>query len=152
MIRKVPKLYGNQLAKFKLDTNAPTLELLSRLGIVTYPRSGLVNWSKTGLIIQNKINSIIRKHMDSIQFEELSLSLLSYKTGWIKTGRWNQPEIFKLQNGKCAADFLLVPTCEEEITQYAKQELDSYKQLPLKFYQIKEKFRDEKRPRGIRLM
>lgn len=148
MIRKVPKLYGNQLAKFKLDTNAPTLELLSRLGIVTYPRSGLVNWSKTGLIIQNKINSIIRKHMDSIQFEELSLSLLSYKTGWIKTGRWNQPEIFKLQNGKCAADFLLVPTCEEEITQYAKQELDSYKQLPLKFYQIKEKFRDEKRPRG----
>lgn len=148
MIHRVPKLYGNQLAKFKLDPSVPTLELLSRVGIVSYPRSGLVNWSKTGLLIQSKISAIIRKHLDSIQFEELGLSLLSYKAGWIKTGRWNQPEIFKLQNGKHEPDFLVVPTCEEEITQYARQALDSYKQLPLKFYQIKEKFRDEKRPRG----
>ncbi|KAG5421086.1 PRS [Candida metapsilosis] len=148
MIRRVPKLYGNQLAKFKLEPNVPTSELLSRVGIVSYPRSGLVNWSKTGLLIQDKINVIIRKHMDSIQFEELSLSLVSYKQGWIKTGRWNQAEIFKLQNGNHEPDFLLAPTCEEEITQYAKQALDSYKQLPFKFYQIREKFRDEKRPRG----
>ncbi|KAI5955444.1 PRS [Candida theae] len=86
--------------------------------------------------------------MDSVQFEELSLSLLSYKTGWIKTGRWNQSEVFKLVNGDHDPDYLLVPTCEEEITQYAKQALDSYKQLPLRLYQIKEKFRNEKRPRG----
>ncbi|KAI5968814.1 PRS, partial [Candida margitis] len=148
MIKRVPKLYGNQLAKFRSGPDVPTSELLSRVGIVSYPRSGLVNWSKTGLLIQNKVSDIIRKHMDDAQFEELSLSLLSYKSGWIKTGRWEQPEIFRLQNRKRAPDFLIVPTCEEDITQYVKQALESYKQLPFKFYQVKEKFRDEKRPRG----
>ncbi|KAI5950985.1 PRS [Candida jiufengensis] len=144
MIKKVPTFYANQLQKLRLDKSIPTSELISKLGIVSNPRSGLVNWSKTGLLIQNKINNIIRKNLDSIGFEELNLSLLSYKTNWEKTGRWNQPEIFKLKND----DFLLVPTCEEEITAYVKQNLESYKQLPLKFYQINPKFRNEKRPRG----
>ncbi|KAI5966801.1 PRS [Candida pseudojiufengensis] len=144
MIKRIPKLYANQLSKFKYDNSIPTSELLTKLGIVSYPKSGLVNWSKIGLLIQNKINNIIRKNLDSINFEELSLSLLSNKTNWIKTGRWNQKDIFKLKND----EMLLVPTCEEDITTYVKHNLESYKQLPLKFYQINQKFRDEKRPRG----
>ena len=97
-IKKVPKLYGNQLSKFKYSKDIQTHELLTKLGFITYPRSGLVNWSKSGLLIQNKISSIIRSRMDEIGFEELSLSLISYKKLWQETGRWDKStEIFKLE-------------------------------------------------------
>ncbi|KAI3404039.2 PRS [Candida oxycetoniae] len=144
MIKQVPKLYGFQLSKFKCESKIPTFELLHKLGIVSYPRSGLANWTTMGLLIQDKVSSIIRHCLDHCGYEELRLSLLSHKSLWEKTGRWDQQEIFKLKND----DFLLVPTAEEEITEYAKRNLDSYKQLPFKFYQINQKFRDEKRPRG----
>lgn len=144
-IKKVPKLYGNQLSKFKYSKDIPTHELLTKLGFITYPRSGLVNWSKSGLLIQNKISSIIRSRMDEIGFEELSLSLISYKKLWQETGRWDKStEIFKLEGD----EYLLVPTAEEEITDYINKNLESYKQLPILMYQINPKFRNEKRPRG----
>lgn len=144
-IKKVPKLYGNQLSKFKYSNDIPTHELLTKLGFINYPRSGLVNWSKSGLLIQNKISSIIRSRMDEIDFEELSLSLISYKKLWQDTGRWDKSsEIFKLVGD----EYLLVPTAEEEITEYVNKNLESYKQLPILVYQINPKFRNEKRPRG----
>ena len=115
-IKTVPKSYGNQLSKFKYSKQIPTHEVLTKLGYITYPRAGLVNWSKMGLLIQNKISQIIRQRMDEIQFEEVSLSLISHKELWKLTNRWDQEEIFKLVGD----EYLLVPTAEEEITNYVK--------------------------------
>lgn len=144
-IKTVPKSYGNQLSKFKYSKQIPTHEVLTKLGYITYPRAGLVNWSKMGLLIQNKISQIIRQRMDEIQFEEVSLSLISHKELWKLTNRWDQEEIFKLVGD----EYLLVPTAEEEITNYVKKQfLESYKNFPLALYQINPKFRNEKRPRG----
>ncbi|EMG49006.1 PRS Proline--tRNA ligase [Candida maltosa Xu316] len=143
-IKRVPKFYGNQLSKFKYSQDIPTHELLARLGFITYPRSGLVNWTKLGLSMQDKLSNIIRKRMDEIGFEELSLSLISHRKLWEDTGRWEGSEIFKLVGD----EYLLVPTAEEEITDYVNKQLESYKQLPVCLYQINPKFRNEKRPRG----
>ena len=95
-IKTVPKSYGNQLSKFKYSKQIPTHEVLTKLGYITYPRAGLVNWSKMGLLIQNKISQIIRQRMDEIQFEEVSLSLISHKELWKLTNRWDQEEILNL--------------------------------------------------------
>ena len=79
--------------------------------------------------------------MDEIQFEEVSLSLISHKELWKLTNRWDQEEIFKLVGD----EYLLVPTAEEEITNYVKNNfLESYKNFPLALYQINPKFRNEK--------
>ncbi|WLF76475.1 hypothetical protein PVL30_000177 [Lodderomyces elongisporus] len=144
MIKRVPKLYCHQLGKFKTDIQVPTHELLAKLGIISYPHSGLVHWGKTGLLIQDKINGIVRENLDHLGYEELKLSLLSHKNLWLQTGRWHQPDLFKLQND----EYLLAPTAEEEITEYVKRSIQSYKHLPVGYYQINEKFRAEKRPRG----
>ncbi|RCK66194.1 Proline--tRNA ligase, cytoplasmic [Candida viswanathii] len=145
-IKRVPKFHGSTLHSFKPSTSGvlPTHELLSKLGVVTYPRAGLVHWSKTGLLIQHKLSAVIRSRMDEVGFEELSLSLLSHRKLWEQTGRWGGTEIFKLVGDDC----LLVPTAEEEITAYVKKHVESYKQLPVLMYQVNPKFRNEKRPRG----
>ncbi|RLV91884.1 Proline--tRNA ligase cytoplasmic [Spathaspora sp. JA1] len=144
VIKSVPKFYGTQLAKFKYDEYVPTHEVLSRLGIIQYPRAGLVNWPMMGLTIQRKISEIIRKRMEEINFEEVSLSSISHRTLWEKTGRWNNSELFKLQGD----EFLLAPTAEEEICDLVYKNVNSYKQFPVLMYQINPKFRNEKRPRG----
>lgn len=91
-----------------------------------------------------KLQSIIHKHMVAAGGEEVNLSLFSSSELWQKTGRWNNTELFKLDDGETC----LAATCEEEITELVKNQLSSYKSLPLLYYQIKEKYRDEKRPRG----
>ncbi|CAK9436352.1 uncharacterized protein LODBEIA_P09100 [Lodderomyces beijingensis] len=144
MIKRVPKLYCEHLNKLKIDRRLPTAELLAKLGIVSYPHSGLVNWTKTGLLTLDKISSIIRKSLDSRGYEELRLSLLSHKDAWVTTERWFHKDFFKIKD----ENFLLVPTAEEPITEHMKRALESYKQLPLTYYQINQKFRKEKRARG----
>lgn len=79
--------------------------------------------------------------------EEINLSLLSSSQLWQETGRWDNSELFKLKDSS-KNDFCLVATCEEEITKLVGANLNSYKNLPLLYYQINEKFRDEKRPRS----
>ncbi|KAG7661820.1 PRS [[Candida] subhashii] len=144
-LKTVPKFYGSQFSKFKYSKTIPTHEVLTKLGLIQYPRAGLVNWGPMGLTIMNKISDIIRTRMNEIGFEELSLSLLSHRTLWEKTGRWSSGgELFKLNND----EYLLAPTAEEEITEYVNRNLSSYKELPVLLYQINPKFRDEKRPRG----
>ncbi|CAI5755530.1 unnamed protein product [Candida verbasci] len=139
MIKRVPKFYGN----VKINNRLPTYELLSKLNIVSHPSSGFVNWSSIGLLIEHKISNLIRKHLNSIHGEEVKLSLISNKELWERTGRWENTEIFKLDNDK-----LLVPTSEEQITDHVDKNLKSYKELPILLYQINTKFRNEKRPRG----
>lgn len=147
--RSVPKLYNveNELLKPKVLNKTPTHELVTKLGLVTHPKPGLVHWLPIGIQILKNLKHIISKEMDSAGGEEVSLSVLSHASLWEKTGRWGGSELFKLKDS-ANNDFCLAPTCEEEITHLVKNQIRSYKNLPLLYYQINTKFRDEKRPRS----
>jgi prolyl-tRNA synthetase len=144
-IKTVPKLYCNNIDSFKYSQNIPTHDLLTKLNFINHPKAGLVHWSPIGLSVVNKISDVIRKRMSEADFEELSLSLLSHNSLWRKTGRWDTgTEFFKLKD----EEYILIPTAEEEITNYVANNITSYKNLPLLYYQINHKFRNEKRPRS----
>lgn len=127
----------------KNSTGLLTHELLQKLGYFKQPSAGIVHWLPNGIKSINKIENIIRKRMDEVEFEEVSLSSLSGSALWEKTKRWENTELFKLDDDK----FCLVATCEEEIADLANNTVSSYKQLPLLVYQINRKYRNEKRPR-----
>ncbi|KAK6463120.1 prolyl-tRNA synthetase, cytoplasmic [Scheffersomyces coipomensis] len=153
-IKTVPKLYATNIDSLNFSQSKsspsviptiPTHELLTKLNLISHPHSGLINWLPIGLTIINKINAIIRSRMNEVNFEELQLSLLSHKSLWEQTNRLNNnQEIFQLKD----EPFLLSPTAEEEITNYVKQNIKSYKNLPILYYQINNKYRNEKRPRS----
>lgn len=131
----------------KTVTSLPTHELLQSLGFVRPSQSGLVHWLPMGLRSLNKIENIIRHRMNEENAIEVSLSTLSPKTLWERTGRWSNNELFKLKDAK-KADYCLSATCEEDITTLLKSFITSYKDMPLLVYQITRKYRDELRPRG----
>ncbi|CCH41425.1 Prolyl-tRNA synthetase [Wickerhamomyces ciferrii] len=132
-----------------------THQLLQDLGYINQPSTGLIHWLPLGLKVLHKVEGIIRKRMDEVGGEEFSLSSLSGKELWEKTGRWNNTELFKLKIGsgnddfdKTRENFCLTPTHEEEITNILKNSQINYKNLPILTYQISRKYRYEKRPRG----
>lgn len=141
----VPKLYCNNTHSFKYTPETPVHEILTRLNFVNHPKAGLVHWLPIGLVTLENLSKVIRNRMDEIGFEELGLSLLSHNSLWKTSGRWDQSsELFKLSGD----EYILLPTAEEEITSYVANNISSYKNLPLLYYQVKTKFRNEKRPRG----
>lgn len=144
-IKTVPKLY---LSKFneKLSNSIPTNELFVKFGFLNNPRAGLVHWLPIGLLMLNKLRNVVNKRLQEKGAEEVSLSILSHSSLWKKTGRWGNTELFKLKDSN-DQDFCLTATSEEEVTNLVKNTITSYKDLPLIYYQIHEKFRDEKRPR-----
>lgn len=132
-----------------IPKTATTHQLLQDLGFIYQPSAGLIHWLPLGLKVLKNVENIIRKRMDEIGGEEFSLSSISSKELWEKTGRWSNTELFKLQlNSKKDKDFCLTPTHEEEITEIIKNANLNYKNLPVLTYQISRKYRFEKRPRG----
>lgn len=146
-IRTIPKFYFNNNEIPKNIPAIPTHEIFTKYEFLNHPKPGLVNWLPLGLAMLNKLESLIHRRMKEAGAEELSLSLLSHSSLWEKTGRWLGSELFKLEDSQNHA-YCLAATCEEEITNLVKNSLISYKNYPLIFYQIKTKFRDEKRPRS----
>lgn len=138
----MPRLYCNDRLKDVASIN--TADLLVKLGFVNHQKAGLVHFLPLGLNVLQKLSGTISARMDEIDFDKLSLSLLSHSSLWEKSGRFDGKELFKLEK----EDLLLVPTAEEEITNYVAGNIISYKSLPLLYYQINHKFRNEKRPRG----
>ena len=144
----VPKLYLNNVELSGNDlTGIPTHELFTKFGFINHPKPGLVHWLPVGLAISQNVSRVIHRRMRECNAEEINLSLLSSSQLWQETGRWDNSELFKLKDSS-KNDFCLVATCEEEITKLIGANLNSYKNLPLLYYQINEKFRDEKRPRS----
>lgn len=127
----------------------PTQDLLQNLGFVRKTQSGLFNWLPLGLRTLRKLEILIRKRMEeNTGAMEVSLSSLSAKSVWEKTGRWEiSKELFQVKDAN-NVQYCLIPTCEEDITELAKNYITSHKDLPLIAYQIGRKYRDEKRPRG----
>src|SRR3546814_645232 len=122
--------------------------LLPTAGSIGRPAAGLYTWSPLGLRVLRKVEAIVREEMDRAGAIELLMPTIQPKELWEETGRWQKfgGQLLKIRDRK-DAEYCYAPTAEEVITDFARDELASYKQLPLNFYQVQTKFRDEIRPR-----
>ncbi|QRP64644.1 proline--tRNA ligase [Rhodanobacter sp. FDAARGOS 1247] len=130
------------------DAEIASHQLMLRAGMIRKLASGLYTWSPLGLRILRKVERIVREEMDRAGALELLMPTIQPRELWEETGRWAKfgPQLLKIRDRK-EQEFCYAPTAEEVITDYARNELKSYKQLPVNFYQIQTKFRDEIRPR-----
>ena len=122
--------------------------LMVRAGLIKRLGSGLYSWMPLGLRVLRKVEAIVRDEMNKAGALELLMPAVQPRELWEETGRWAVfgPQMLKIQD-RHAREFCFGPTHEEVITDIARKEIRSYKQLPLNFYQIQTKFRDEIRPR-----
>jgi prolyl-tRNA synthetase len=123
-------------------------QLLIRAGYLRQAYAGIFHMLPLGLRVQDKLERLIDKHMKSIKASKVSLSSLSSKALWAKSGRWRPGAEFFAFKDRRDTEWLLAPTHEEEITTLLADLIQSRQQLPLRLYQIGRKYRDEKRPRG----
>ncbi len=123
-------------------------QLMLRAGLIRPLAAGLYTWLPMGLRVLRKVEQIIREEMDRSGALEVLMPTIQPAELWQESGRWEQygPELLRLQDRHQRA-FVVGPTHEEVITDIARRELKSYRQLPVNFYQIQLKFRDEVRPR-----
>ncbi len=122
--------------------------LMLRAGLIRRLASGLYTWLPLGLRVLHKVEAIIREEMDRAGALELAMPVVQPAELWRESERWEAygPELLRLKD-RHEREFCLGPTHEEVITDIARTELDSYRQLPVNYYQIQTKFRDEIRPR-----
>ena len=145
-----------RLSKFHLRTTKETPadaeltshKLMLRAGMIRKLASGLDTWSPLGLRVLRKVEAIVREEMNRAGAVELQLPTIQPRELWDETGRWEKfgGQLLKIADRK-QQEYCYSPTAEEAITDFARQELASYKQLPVNFYQVQTKFRDEIRPR-----
>jgi len=130
------------------DAVVTSHQLMLRAGMIRKLASGLYTWLPLGLRTLRKVEAIIREEMDAANAMEVLMPMVQPSELWEETGRWFQygGELMRIKD-RHNRDFCIGPTAEEVITDLARNELSSYKQLPKNFYQIQTKFRDETRPR-----
>jgi len=123
-------------------------QLMLRAGLIRRLAAGIYTWTPFGLRTLRKVEQIIREEMDRAGALEVLMPAVQPAELWQESGRWEQygPELLRLKD-RHQRDFVIGPTHEEVITDLARRELKSYRQLPVNFYQIQLKFRDEIRPR-----
>ena len=130
------------------DAEIVSHQLMLRAGLIRRLAAGLYVWLPMGLRTLKKVEQIVREEMNRAGALELCMPTLQPAELWVESGRWTKygPELLRFKD-RHDRDFLYGPTHEEVITDIARRELRSYKQLPVNFYQIQSKFRDEIRPR-----
>ncbi|KAB7630813.1 MULTISPECIES: proline--tRNA ligase [Stenotrophomonas] len=130
------------------DAELTSHRLMLRAGMIRKLASGLYTWSPLGLRVLRKVERIVREEMERAGAVEFQIPTLQPKELWEATGRWEKfgPQLLKIKDRKEQV-FCYSPTAEEAAADFARQELSSYKQLPVNFFQIQTKFRDEIRPR-----
>ncbi len=130
------------------DAEVISHQLMLRAGMIRKLASGLYTWLPLGLRVLRKVEAIIREEMDRSGAQEILMPITQPAELWSKSGRWEEygPELLRIKD-RHDRSFCLGPTHEEVITELVGQEIQSYKQLPVIFYQIQTKFRDERRPR-----
>ena len=123
-------------------------KLMLRAGMVRKVASGIYTWLPLGLKVLRKIENIVREEMDASGAQEVLMPMVQPKELWNETNRWEKmgPELLRIKD-RHERDFCLGPTHEEVITDLIRNNVKSYKELPLNIYQIQTKFRDEVRPR-----
>ncbi|NOU51929.1 proline--tRNA ligase [Pseudoalteromonas sp. JBTF-M23] len=130
------------------DADIISHQLMQRAGMIRKLSSGLYTWLPLGLSVLRKVEKIVREEMDNIGTMETLMPLVQPSNLWEETGRWDKfgPELLRISD-RHNRSFVLGPTHEEIITDLVRNEISSYKRLPLSIYQIQTKFRDEIRPR-----
>ena len=130
------------------DAEVISHQLMLRAGLIKRIAAGIYTWMPLGLKVVRNVERVVREEMENAGAVELSMPVVQPAELWKESGRWEQygPELCRLQD-RHDRDFCLGPTHEEVITDLAKSEIRSYKRLPINYFQIQTKFRDEIRPR-----
>ena len=125
------------------DAEVISHQLMLRAGLIRQVAAGIYNWLPMGMRVLHKVQHIVRQEMDRSGAQEVLLPGVQPAGLWQESGRWEQygPELLRLQD-RHGREFCLGPTHEEIITTLVKNDVRSYRQLPLNFYQIQTKFRD----------
>ncbi len=145
---RTSQLYLSTLKEAPAEAELVSHKLMLRAGIIKRLGSGLYTWMPLGLRILRKVEAVVREEMNRAGAQEVLMPAVQPAELWQETGRWDVfgPQMLKIKD-RHERDFCFGPTHEEVITDIARTELRSYKQLPMNFYQIQVKFRDEIRPR-----
>jgi prolyl-tRNA synthetase len=130
------------------DAEVISHQLMLRAGLIRRVAGGLYTWLPMGLRVLRRVERVIREEMDRAGALEILMPVAQPAELWVESGRWDQfgPELLRFKD-RHDRDLVLGPTHEEVVTELARRELRSYRQLPVNFYQIQTKFRDEIRPR-----
>ncbi len=145
---RASSFYLNTLKETPADAEIVSHQLMLRAGMIRRLAAGIYNWMPVGLRVYRRIEQIVRDEMDAAGALEVLLPAVQPAELWQESGRWEEygPELLRLHD-RHEREFCYGPTHEEVITDIARRELRSYRELPANFYQIQTKFRDEIRPR-----
>ncbi|MBA2962408.1 MULTISPECIES: proline--tRNA ligase [Ramlibacter] len=145
---KASQFLISTLKEAPADAEVVSHQLMMRAGMIKRLGAGIYSWMPMGLRVLRKIEAIVRQEMNRAGAVELLMPVVQPAEYWQETGRWSKmgPELMRVKD-RHERDFIIQPTSEEVVTDIARQELRSYKQLPRNLYHIQTKFRDERRPR-----
>jgi len=145
---KASQFLISTLKEAPADAEVVSHKLMMRAGLIKKLGAGIYNYMPMGLRVIRKVEAIVREEMNKAGAVELTMPVIQPSELWQETGRFDKmgPELLRIQD-RHGRDFVVQPTSEEVVTDIARQELRSYKQLPKNLYQIQTKFRDERRPR-----
>ena len=145
---RTSRFFLSTLKEAPADAEIVSHQLMLRAGMIRRLAGGIYTWMPVGLRVVRKVERIVREEMDRAGAIELSMPAVQPAELWQESGRWDQygPELLRCKD-RHQRDFVIGPTHEEVITDVVRREVRSYRQLPLHFYQIQVKFRDEIRPR-----
>ena len=145
---KASQFFISPLKEAPADAEVVSHKLMMRAGMIKKLGAGIYSLMPMGLRVVRKVEAIVREEMNRAGAVELSMPVVQPAELWAETGRFEKmgPEMLRIKD-RHGRDFVIQPTSEEVVTDIARQEIKSYKQLPKNFYQIQTKFRDERRPR-----
>ena len=145
---RVSKFFLSTLKEAPSEAELISHKLMLRAGLIRRLGSGIYSLMPMGLRVVRKVEAIVRAEMNAAGAVELAMPVVQPAELWQESGRWQAygPELLRFKD-RHERDFVIQPTSEEVITDIARHEIKSYRQLPLHFYQIQTKFRDERRPR-----
>jgi prolyl-tRNA synthetase len=145
---RASRFFVTTLKEVPAEAEIVSHRLMLRAGLIRRLAAGIYTWLPAGLRVQRKIEAIVREEMNRAGAVELSMPVVQPAELWQESGRWNAygPELLRFKD-RHERDFVMQPTSEEVVTDLARAELKSYRKLPVHFYQIQTKFRDERRPR-----
>lgn len=147
-LMRASQFFISTLKEAPADAEIISHKLMVRTGMIRRLGSGIYAYMPMGLRVIHKIENIIREEMNRAGAVELLMPLVQPAELWQETGRWQKygPELLRIKD-RHDRDFIIQPTSEEVITDIARNVIKSYRQLPINFYHIQTKFRDERRPR-----
>ncbi|OIN91383.1 MAG: proline--tRNA ligase [Comamonadaceae bacterium CG1_02_60_18] len=145
---KASQFFISTLKEAPADAEVVSHKLMMRAGLIKKLGAGIYTLMPMGLRVVKKVEAIVREEMNRAGAVELAMPVIQPAELWQETGRFDKmgPELLRIRD-RHGNDFVVQPTSEEVVTDIARQEIRSYKQLPKNFYQIQTKFRDERRPR-----